>query len=342
MNLRPRAVISLLAVIVVSVSTVFGAEEIRAHIGIMLDPQPLGDLLVKHLQLRGGEGARITNVVVGSAADNAGLERDDIVLGFEGKKIDEAAELIAELRKCEIGQEATLEIIHLGQRESVIITLGSTGDKIEWKYPGEPYEMEQWQPGRVFRLDPGQDGWIEVPFNELVPKPEMLQSGGGVDVTKFFGERYRFEYSEDGQEYQITIEGDPHEADTIIVVKIGGKERRVNVKDVDKLPEKYRKSAVDALEKSKNGRGRGRATIEILPDGMGFSDNPTISGFPWPNFGPGGERFNLLERQLRQLEKRLEKLERQGSEQKDKVEAKPEQSSGVVGTAVVIGRRQRS
>lgn len=342
MNLRPRAVISLLAVMVVSVSTVFGAEEIRAHIGIMLDPQPLGDLLIKHLQLGEGEGARITNVVVGSAADKAGLERDDIVVGFEGSKIDESAELIEALRKCEIGQEATLEIIHLGRRKSVKMTLGSTGGKIEWKYLWEPYEMEQWQPGRVFRLDPGQDGWIEVPFHELVPKPEMLKNGGELDVTRFFRERYRFEYSEEGQEYQITIEGDPHEEDTIIVVKIGSKERRVSVKDVDELPERYHKSAVDALEKAKKGRGRGRATIEILPGGMGFSDNPTTPGFPWPNLGPDSERFNLLEGRLRQLEDRLEKLERQRNRLEGEVEAESKRSSGVVGTAVVIGRRQRS
>jgi S1-C subfamily serine protease len=77
----------------------------RPYIGVMLDAMPLPDLLVKHLNLEPGQGIRIANIHRDSPADKAGLERDDIIIGFEGKNVDDRQQFVDNVRKAGIGTE---------------------------------------------------------------------------------------------------------------------------------------------------------------------------------------------------------------------------------------------
>ncbi len=306
--MRTKAVIFLLVSIALGAGMAFGGEMDRPHIGIMLDPQPLPELLVKHLRLVEGEGAHIINVVIGGPADKAGIDRDDIVVGFEGKKADSSEKLIEELMKLEIGQEATLEIIHLGQRKPVKLKLDAIGLDAQWKYHPEPDVVQQWQPGRIFRRGPGQQGWIQMPFADIWPKGD---GPGNMDITSLFKQRYGFRYSEGGQDYEITIEGDPQDEDTIIIVKIDKTEYKTAVKDIDKLPQEYRKSALDALEKAKKQGAGGGFNIKIKPETLIPNDKMMQHSVPGFNFGPGSDRFEQLEQKIREMQKRMEQLEKQ-------------------------------
>lgn len=349
--MRIKVIMSLLIITVLGASTVFCAEDDRPHIGIMLDPEPLPELLIKHLRLEEGEGTRIVNVVIGGAGDKANLQRDDIIIGFEGRKIDGAEMLIDQLRKYEVGQETTLEIIHLGQRKDVKLKLGASVDQIKWKYPVEPNAEMQWKPGNVYRVRPGQGGLTVMPFDRLMPNPQTMTDGGRMDVMKFFGERYSYGYSDGGRELQVNIEGNPEDGDTVVTVRIGNEEHRASVNDINMLPEEYRKSALDALEKAKKGRGFGGVGIHIGEGGTGLSDYPTISDFPWPPSGQNDERLDQLEKRLQQLQDRLERLEKQrhsrggepredqlGQEQieQEKLEQKQRGPSNSIGVGVMI------
>jgi hypothetical protein len=344
--MKTRTIISLLIYTALGAGTLFGVQDDRPHVGVMLDPQPLPDLLVKHLRLAEGEGTRVANVVVGGAGDEAGLERDDIIVGFEGVKIDGAEMLIEELKKHRIGQEAELEIIHLGQRKVIKLRLGASADKIKWKYPVEPSSEVQWQPGTVYRLDPDEEGWIPIPFDELVPPPGAFGKGKK-DITKLFGECYSFRYCEGGKEYQVTIEGDPRDENTVVTVRIGTEENQVTVKEVDTLPEEYRKSAVDALEKAKKARAHGSISIQVKPGGTGLSDTPTISDVPWPPSGSNGERLDRIEKRLQQLQRRLEQLEsrrhsRQDETREEQLMEKQRGSSNTIGVGIMIEGREKT
>jgi len=102
------------------------------------------------------------------------------------------------------------------------------------------------------------------------------------------------------------------------------------------LPDKYRKSAVDALEKATKGRGRGSICVQIGPDGTGISSNPTLPDFPWPRLGQDGERFDRLEKRLQQLQDRLERLEKQRQGEEDEPKKEPKKSSNAIGVGIVI------
>ena len=114
-------------------------NDARPYIGVMLDPAPLPDLLVKHLNLAPGQGIRIANIHCGSPADKAGLERDDIIIGFQGKDVDDQQKFVDDVRKAGIGTEVSLQIIHLGKRKTVMLKLEGMKGDFDLKYPPDGF-----------------------------------------------------------------------------------------------------------------------------------------------------------------------------------------------------------
>ena len=113
-----------------------GTEQVkgeRAYVGmgIKLDPIPLPDLLRKHLDLSPDQGIRIINIYRDSPADKAGLERDDIIIGFQGKDLNSNSELVSAVRQAGVGAEVSLEVIHLGQRKTVELKLEAVNGKVD-------------------------------------------------------------------------------------------------------------------------------------------------------------------------------------------------------------------
>ena len=119
-------------------------DDARPYIGVMLDAASLPDLLVKHLGLEAGQGIRIANIHRDSPADKAGLERDDIIIGFEGGRVDDRQQFVDNVRKAGIGTEVSLEIIHLGKRQTVTLTLEGLKGDFDFKYPPEPEVVQSW------------------------------------------------------------------------------------------------------------------------------------------------------------------------------------------------------
>ncbi|UCE47364.1 MAG: PDZ domain-containing protein, partial [Phycisphaerales bacterium] len=96
MKVRNASVVFLTALFVVSTALYAEpeAEDKRPYIGVLLDEGPLPDLLLKHLRLSPGQGIRIGNVHRGGPADEAGLERDDIIIGLQGEDVTDLEEFI--------------------------------------------------------------------------------------------------------------------------------------------------------------------------------------------------------------------------------------------------------
>jgi len=272
------------------------SNDARPYIGVMLDAAPLPDLLVKHLGLEPGQGIRIANIHRGSPADKAGLERDDIIIGFEGKDVDDRQQFVEDVRKAGIGTEISLEIIHLGKREPVKLKLEGLKGDFDLKYPPEPEIVQSWRPGKIFRLKPGDETWREI-LRDSIP------SEFDVDINRLFRELYSYHYS-DGEDYTITIEGSPDDDDSVITVQTDHVNYRTTLGEIDKrLPEKYRESAKQAV---KNARETGKwKKLRINIDKL----HPYWN-LPTPPFGPGNEMFDAIKKQMKELQQRLDKLEK--------------------------------
>jgi hypothetical protein len=316
--MKARAILLTCAALLVFACPSYAGDE-RPYLGVRLDPAPLPELLVKHLGLDPGQGIRIGNVAVGSPADQAGIERDDIIMMFGDKKITSSEQLVDAVGGAGVGSEIALEVIHLGQRKTLQIKLEPTrGVDVEWKYPPEPEVITSWRPGKIFKIGPGGREWMEIPFDKM---PEF-----NVDVQKFFKELYTYHHSTDGEDYTITIEGDPRDEDSQVTVRADGTEYRTTVGRLDALPEKYREPARQSVEDACKGakkdievRGRFRIPGPPRPEVYRkyFEALPRLD---IERFSEQKDRaLEKLREQMEHLQQRMQKLEEQHKEMFDRM-----------------------
>jgi len=313
--MKAKNIILTIALVLVLAGTGFAADtdsnDARPYIGVMLDVAPLPDLLIKHLGLEPGQGIRIANIHRGGPADKAGLERDDIIVGFEGGDVDDRQQFVYDVRKAGIGTEVLLEIIHLGKRKTITIKIEGLKGEFDMKYPPEPEIVQSWRPGKIFKLKPGDEDWMEV-FRDNMP------SDFDVNIKKFFKEIYTYKHSSDGEDYTITIEGNPNDVESTITVQVGKKEHKTTLKEIDKLPEKYQKAAGQAVKDARKAAKTRKFDHGIDPkywpkqfDWKPYFDmiNPPPQPHVLP-FGPGDEMFDAIEKQMKELQKRMDELEK--------------------------------
>jgi hypothetical protein len=293
-------------------ATAFAGQP-RPYIGVNVDPAPLPALLTKHLRLDPGQGIRINNIMLDSPADKAGLDRDDIVITFEGQKIADQEQFIASVRKAEVGATVSLDVIHLGQRQTLQVKLGSAPQTIRWKYPPEPDVVTSWRPGRIFRIGPnGQN--VEMSFDKI---PD-----GNIDVKKFITESYTYRHSTGDEDYTITVEGDPADKDSQVIVSAGDQKYSTTVGKVDSLPEKYREAAAKAVEDSRNST-RMNLRIEV-PEAFGSeARRKFFQSIPRPDMNRLSEQKDLalerLQGQMERLQQRMKEMEEHNRELLDRL-----------------------
>jgi S1-C subfamily serine protease len=70
------------------------------------------------------QGAFINSVLSGGPADRAGLRKDDVVVSFNGEKIQSMDDLVVAIRLHKVGDRVRLGIVRGGKRVTVSATLG--------------------------------------------------------------------------------------------------------------------------------------------------------------------------------------------------------------------------
>lgn len=327
--MKTKKIAIILCAVLLCVSTALYAKsdstEGRPRIGVLLDTTPLPDLLVKHLRLEPEQGVRISNVQQNSPADKAGLERDDIIIGFEDEKIKSFEQLVDAVEQAGVGAEVSLDIIHLGKQKTVKLQLEVIRGEPGLKYPSEPEIFQSWRPGKMFRLKPGDKDWMEI---------ELPFDGKSFEV-------YDYHHSDDGESYSITIEGDPDDEDALITVRIGSDEYKTTIGEMDKLPEEYRKVAEEALENSRKHsqqriKNKTRKSYDMLDEILKDLQEQFLRRQPGPDadellkdlkertrshlqpdlpkFSPDNQMFDKIEEQMRKLQERVEELEKRFKE----------------------------
>jgi len=95
----------------------------RAFLGVTdVDVSPA---VAQRLGLPVTHGAMVQEVVAGSPAAEAGLQRLDVITGFNGSPVASSGDLIAAIRKSKPGDKAVIELDRGGRTITVTVTLGS-------------------------------------------------------------------------------------------------------------------------------------------------------------------------------------------------------------------------
>ena len=141
-----------------------------------------------------------------------------------------------------------------------------------------------------------------------------------LNVKKFFNEVYSYHHS-NGENYTVTITGNPDDEDSTITVRIGDDTYTTTVKEIDKLPEKYHQAATDALESARESSRKRNpwGRIEVLPwrtppDWGRYFDRLHPRNYAPIPFDRGEEMFGKIQEQMREMRKRLEELEQRHGE----------------------------
>jgi len=301
------------------------AGQPRPYIGVSLDEEPLPELLTKHLRLDPGQGVRINNIMTGSPADKAGLERDDLIVAFQGKKVTQREQFISAVRQMGVGAEVTVEVIHLGERKTVQPKLGAAPETVQWKYPPEPDVVMSWRPGKIFKIGPDGRDMIEIPFDKI---PD-----GNLDVKSFLKQSYTYHHTTDGEDYTITIEGDPADKDSRVIVHAGDKEYSTSAGDLEALPETYRGPAKEALEDARTSL---KTNIRIrgfqLPEAFGpEARRKFFQSIPRPDMERLSEQkdraLERLQEQMERLQQRMKEMEEYNRQMLDKLLRRNESQS---------------
>ncbi len=76
----------------------------------------------------GQGGVRILGLINNSPAKQAGLQTDDIIISYEGKKISSIRNLVGLIQQSEVKSKITLEVWRNGAKHNVIATIGEADD----------------------------------------------------------------------------------------------------------------------------------------------------------------------------------------------------------------------
>lgn len=76
------------------------------------------------------EGAVIVDVVPGSAADDAGLQPEDVIVALDGEPIDSMLGLSSRILVRQPGDEVTIGFVRDGQEREATVTLGERTDEV--------------------------------------------------------------------------------------------------------------------------------------------------------------------------------------------------------------------
>jgi serine protease Do len=113
----------------------------HARLGVTV--QQLNQALADSFGLKSAQGALVSSVVPGSAAEGAGVQTGDVILKFDGKPVGSANELSAMVGEATPGNKARLEIWRKGQTQELTATLGAAKPASEHMAAGKDSGNDQ-------------------------------------------------------------------------------------------------------------------------------------------------------------------------------------------------------
>lgn len=84
----------------------------------------------KALSLRDEYGVEVTNVVDGSAAAKAGIQKGDVIIDFNGQRVEGTSQFMRMVRETPVGRTVKIGTSRAGKSQTVSATLGKSAPKV--------------------------------------------------------------------------------------------------------------------------------------------------------------------------------------------------------------------
>lgn len=110
-------------------SIIAGEEPTHASLGVTMTT--VSPSIAERYGFSADEGAYVSSVVPGSAAEQAGIKVGDIITAFDGRTVASSSDLMLDVRTKEPGDQVTITVNRDGEKLDLVATLGtSTGNTI--------------------------------------------------------------------------------------------------------------------------------------------------------------------------------------------------------------------
>jgi serine protease Do len=96
---------------------------VRGRIGVSMKPEPLSDEDRDAFKLKDKKGALVTEVMPGGPADKAGLKKYDVIVEFNGQKVDSPNDLKFKVADIQPGSKANIKVVRDGKEQSFTVTV---------------------------------------------------------------------------------------------------------------------------------------------------------------------------------------------------------------------------
>ncbi len=104
-----------------------------SFLGVHIDD--VDSKMAKDLNLKEEYGAHVEKVIEDTAADKAGLKKDDVIVEWNDKRVESAAQLRRLVKETPVGRKVQLGLIREGEKQIVEVTIGeSSGHHLEMKF----------------------------------------------------------------------------------------------------------------------------------------------------------------------------------------------------------------
>ncbi len=107
-------------------SLVKTGKVVRGYLGIGI--QDLNQDLAKSFNLKGNNGALVTDLKEDGPAEKAGLKQGDVITSFQGTPIEDAVTLQRAVTRSPVGSKATVKVVRDGQEKDLSVTIGELPD----------------------------------------------------------------------------------------------------------------------------------------------------------------------------------------------------------------------
>lgn len=192
-------------------------ESTQASLGVMVTSLP--EVLASHLPeaLPNGRGILISNVVEGSAADTAGLQRNDILVRYDDQDLYSSEQLIKRVRNDKPGDEVTLDYIRGGKPQSTKVVLDKTlksrrTPMNEWSGMTPPFNFPWSSVFPSFSTNPNIANDNNTQWNEFVSLSVVKEADGTYTARITFNdendESVSHEFKGTRQEVKAAIDAD--------------------------------------------------------------------------------------------------------------------------------------
>lgn len=141
---------------------------VRGWLGVQI--QPISEDMARTYKMKDAKGALVSDVSEGSPAEKAGVKPDDVVIGADGRAVEDNSDLSRYIASKSPGTTVRLKILREGQEREVAVTLGT--------FPESEAESAEREEGR-----PQLGMTLQNLTPDLARRLELDRTAKGVVVT---------------------------------------------------------------------------------------------------------------------------------------------------------------